>query len=80
MSAAAPTRRSIDAGDYLCNQLLYLSLGLTAAPAGFIHVPRPRGRTPKARLKAPRPTLAAVARAVEAAILVLSRGTRRLAP
>jgi pyroglutamyl-peptidase len=40
----APTRVSIDAGDYLCNQTLYLTLGLFDGPAGFIHMPRLRRR------------------------------------
>ena len=36
--------RSIDAGDYLCNQALYLSLGLHQGLCGFIHIPKPRNR------------------------------------
>lgn len=80
MRPAAPTRVSIDAGDYLCNQFLYLSLGMTPVPAGFIHVPRPRGRIPGRRVKWPRPSLLAVTRSVEAAILALCAGARRRAP
>lgn len=37
-------RRSIDAGDYICNQALYLALGCEAARVGFVHVPRARNR------------------------------------
>jgi len=40
----APSRTSIDAGDYLCNQTLYLTLGSFSGPAGFIHMPRLRRR------------------------------------
>ncbi len=76
--AGAPARRSIDAGDYLCNQVLYLSLGLHRAPCGFIHVPKPR------RLRAPggwteqkrrRPALSAIARSIEAAVRDLAIGS-----
>ena len=38
-AACAP---SIDAGDYLCNQTLYASLGSAAPLVAFLHVPRPR--------------------------------------
>lgn len=34
------TRLSNDAGDYVCNQTLYLSLARSSVPAGFIHIPR----------------------------------------
>ena len=39
---------SIDAGDYLCNQTLYASLGESVPIVAFLHVPKPR------RLRAPR--------------------------
>ncbi len=72
--AGAPTRLSIDAGDYVCNQTFYLTLAQTRGPAAFVHVPPPRrggrpGRTA-------RPSLAAMARAVEAAALALAREAR----
>jgi pyroglutamyl-peptidase len=35
-------RRSIDAGDYICNQVYYLALASEAEFVGFIHVPRAR--------------------------------------
>lgn len=75
MNPAAPTRLSIDAGDYLCNQTLYLTLETTCLPTGFIHVPRPgrRGRADDRR----RPSLAAMARAIEAALLVVAVEIRR---
>ena len=34
-----PARLSYTAGTYLCNATMYLLLGLTDVPAGFIHVP-----------------------------------------
>jgi pyroglutamyl-peptidase len=34
-----PARLSYTAGTYLCNATMYVLLGLTDAPAGFIHVP-----------------------------------------
>ena len=42
--AGARTHLSIDAGDYVCNQTLYLTLARTRLPAGFIHIPRMRSR------------------------------------
>lgn len=38
------TRLSINAGDYICNQTLYLSLARADVSAGFIHIPRLAGR------------------------------------
>jgi len=46
MAAHGPTRLSRDAGDYVCNQTLYLTLGQFKGPAGFIHVPKPRPDLP----------------------------------
>ena len=58
--AGAPSRVSIDAGDYLCNQVLYLSLGMHENPCGFIHIPRLRRlRGPR---NAPEPALARACR------------------
>ncbi len=37
--ACTPSR---DAGDYLCNQTFYASLGSDAPCVGFLHIPRPR--------------------------------------
>lgn len=67
-AAGAQARLSIDAGDYLCNQTLYHSLGLHGGVCGFIHVPRPRAlRRPRKvnGLASNRPTLATMACAVE---------------
>ncbi len=73
--AGAPARRSIDAGDYLCNQVLYLSLGLHSGPCGFIHVPR-RLRAPRGRREPARPPLAAMARSIEVAVRQMAIGFR----
>lgn len=79
--------RSRDAGDYLCNQTLYLTLGLFDGPAGFIHVPRlRRRRTVGASKRAPLPSLVEATRAVIIALrlmardLRLARNLRRLDP
>lgn len=58
----APTRLSRDAGDYVCNQTLYLTLARFAGPAGFLHVPPPRPDLP----------ISAMARAVAAALVQLA--------
>ncbi len=42
MDRSAATRLSIDAGDYVCNQTLFLTLSSMVGPVGFIHIPRPR--------------------------------------
>ena len=79
MDRHALTRLSIDAGDYVCNQTLFLSLSKLAGPVGFIHVPRPRGRG-RAREGAAHPSLARMVEAVAAAALVLARPPDRLDP
>ena len=74
-AAGAPARLSIDAGDYLCNQVLYLSLALHSGPCGFIHVPKPcRMQAPGGRKTASekRPGLASLCRAIEVAIRTLA--------
>lgn len=77
--AGAPSRISIDAGDYLCNQVLYLSLGMHQSPCGFIHIPRPRSlREPRKRPEgSSRPGLVALTRAIEAAVRQVATDTRR---
>lgn len=70
---------SIDAGDYLCNQTLYASLGGPAPLVAFLHAPRPR------RLRAPRKgetrgiTLDQMVEGAFAAILEMTKAARRLA-
>ena len=68
-------RRSIDAGDYVCNTTLYLTLAGRLAPAaGFVHVPRLADPAqPRHRTRRRRPSLAAVTTAVVAALLELVR-------
>ncbi len=74
MDRSAATRLSMDAGDYVCNQTLFLTLERFKGPVGFIHVPRPRkgGRR--------RPGLGAMVEATAAAALVMSVATRSLFP
>ncbi len=77
--AGAGAQLSIDAGDYVCNQTLYLSLELSGVPTGFIHIPRPRPRRPEWRMGAAAhlPTLAQMTGAVEAAALAMAAHARR---
>ncbi len=82
-AGGAPVQRSIDAGDYLCNLALYLTLGMTPAPTGFLHVPKPRAGSPVASspvASSPvacgprphmRPDIQQMARAAEHAVLEL---------
>lgn len=77
LRAGAPTAVSIDAGDYLCNQALWITLSRFDGPAGFIHIPRPMRLTrPRGSQKTPRPTLAQMTRAIEAALREFARQTR----
>lgn len=57
-----PTRLSQDAGDYVCNQTLYLTLGQFDGLAGFIHVPPPRPTLP----------VSSMAKAISAGIVQLA--------
>lgn len=78
-SAGARSRLSIDAGDYLCNQTLYHSLGLHAGLCGFVHVPRPKAlRRPirHGRQADGRPSLAAMITAIERALFQLAADHR----
>ncbi|GAC1336680.1 MAG: pyroglutamyl-peptidase I [Beijerinckiaceae bacterium] len=75
--AGVPTQLSIDAGDYVCNQTLYASLASGGPPATFIHVPRLAGVRRRSE-RAPRLTLAALTRAVEAALVAIAARVRRL--
>ena len=76
MDPFALTRLSIDAGDYVCNQTLFLTLARTRGPVGFIHIPRLRrgGRR--------RPGLAAMVEAAACAVITMACSARsfRLAP
>lgn len=75
--AGAASEISRDAGAYVCNQTLYLSLGAEVPLAGFIHVPRPRGRLPLARVRRPRIGLRIMAKGIEEALVALAREARR---
>lgn len=75
--AGAPSAQSIDAGDYLCNQALWITLARFDGPAGFIHIPRPMRLTrPRGSQKTLRPTLTQMTRAIEAAVSEMARQTR----
>jgi pyroglutamyl-peptidase len=81
-AAGLPARLSGNAGNYVCNQTLYLSLALNpAVPIGFIHVPRPARRKrcsgQNCQARDPRLTLEAMERAVLIAILVTATYVRR---
>jgi pyroglutamyl-peptidase len=64
----APAHASRDAGDYVCNQTFYATLGLMPQTL-FIHVPRPRRRGPLRGEPSRMATLAQMTRGVEAAIV-----------
>ena len=51
-AASVKARLSMDAGDYICNQTLYLSLA-AGYRAGFIHIPRLRPREFRPRIGKP---------------------------
>jgi pyroglutamyl-peptidase len=72
-------RLSIDAGDYVCNETLYLSLARShARTIGFIHVPRrARANRPKRALRGRRPPLGDVIRAALIAIQAVARKLRQ---
>jgi pyroglutamyl-peptidase len=72
-------RLSANAGDYVCNETLYLSLARSHARAiGFIHVPRlARANRPKKASRGRRPSLGDVIRAALIAILVTARPLRQ---
>ena len=74
MDPFALTRLSIDAGDYVCNQTLFLTLARTRGPAGFIHIPRLRrgGRR--------RPGLAAMVEATACAVMAMAVAARPAFP
>jgi pyroglutamyl-peptidase len=78
--AGALTRLSNDAGAYVCNAALYLSLGAATPLVGFVHVPwpRPANRPLSRRRTAPvRPSFAAMVTAVTAALMLVGAQARR---
>ena len=73
-------RLTTDAGDYVCNQTLFLSLLMAGSessprPTGFIHIPRPRARSRRACEDAARkrPPLAQIEASVVEALLTMVR-------
>jgi len=77
--AGLPARLSVNAGNYICNETLYLTLTRSAArAAGFIHVPRlARAGRPKRASRSRRPNPAGLVRAALIAILVTARKLRQ---
>jgi pyrrolidone-carboxylate peptidase len=76
-AAGAASEISRDAGAYVCNQTLYLTLGELIGVAGFIHIPRPRGRRPLSRVKTRRIALQRMAAGIEDALILIAREARR---
>ena len=75
--AGAACARSIDAGDYLCNQTLYASLRSNAPMVAFLHVPKPRRmRAPRKSVR-PSITIAQMADGAVAAILAMASEVMR---
>ena len=74
MDPLAVTRLSMDAGDYVCNQTLFLTLARTRGPVGFIHIPRLRkgGRR--------RPGLAEMVEATARAVIAMAVAARPVFP
>ena len=67
---------SIDAGDYLCNQALYLTLAASEIPAGFVHVPRLRRNKPLCSTAARAPSLQQAAIAVASVLRIIAQAAR----
>jgi pyroglutamyl-peptidase len=78
--AGLPGRLSINAGAYLCNEVLYLSLARSRAHVtGFIHVPRlRRARRKKVSASSFRPSKDDLVRAALIAILLSARKLRQI--
>ena len=77
-------RPSIDAGDYLCNQALFLALEKFDGLCGFIHVPKPRRNLPLWAKRKPQgvpnhrlPNLLNLERAIVTALRLLATEHRR---
>lgn len=74
LRAGPKANLSNDAGDYVCNETLFISLCKAYARSiGFIHVPRlAQPNRPKAALRRRRPSLEEATRAAVIAILVIA--------
>jgi pyroglutamyl-peptidase len=80
--AKVPARLSRDAGRYICNASLFMALNEVRTNrrphfAAFIHIPSPRAPVPAHRRPTKRPSLAALVRAGEAALIALLAAARR---
>lgn len=77
--AGLRSRLSINAGSYVCDETLYLSLARSNARAiGFVHVPRlKRANRPKKTSRSWRPALGDLVRAALVAILLTARKARQ---
>ncbi|MDP2357088.1 MAG: hypothetical protein Q8M31_13650 [Beijerinckiaceae bacterium] len=78
LKTGAACATSIDAGDYLCNQTLYASLGGQAPVVAFLHAPRPRRLSAPCKGWARRMTIDQMAEGAFAAILEMAKAARRL--
>ena len=74
MDPFAVTRLSMDAGDYVCNQTLFLTLSRTIGSVGFIHIPR-RGKGGRRR-----PGLGAMVEATACAVITMAVAARPAFP
>lgn len=68
---------SRDAGAYVCNQTLYLTLGGDTPVVGFIHIPRPRGNLPLARRRRARMTIEAMGQGLEDVLIRLAAALQK---
>lgn len=74
MARVTPTGLSNDAGAYVCNQTLWHSLARAAGrPAVFIHIPRPRRAASPCAKGSRRPTMQALLRMAEIAVMEIAR-------
>jgi pyroglutamyl-peptidase len=78
LGRATPTRVSIEAGAYVCNRTLWVSLAQAprGRPVVFVHIPRPR-RAGARKGADPRPSRADLTRMAEAACLCMAQAARR---
>lgn len=68
---------SIDAGNYLCNQTLYASLGENVRVVAFLHIPKPKRLRGPRTSRARKITLDKMVEGALAAILEMAKAARR---